>query len=128
MPLIPGYGVSEPENPLGQGPHLLALDGPNTPSVGVPIAADMCIGAESTPIKMRLIEESAAICFRVNCPPRSIGLDWHEARIASIIARSAVSGAQVSTTRKPRDCNQSMTGATCDSGHRLNIQREVGWQ
>ncbi len=54
-----------------QGPHAISLDGPNSASAGVPIAAAMCIGAESTPANARAQAVSAASSGIDSAPVRS---------------------------------------------------------
>ena len=52
------------------GPHCFSPDGPNSATVGVPTAAAICIGAESTPMNSFAACVSAASYFSDNWPDR----------------------------------------------------------
>src|SRR5258708_319304 len=83
------------------GPHSFSLLGPNNATTGVPIAAAMCIGAESTPKKSRARAESAAISRSVSFPEKSCTGTAASARMRAMIACARGSGAPVTTTWWP---------------------------
>src|ERR1700694_622642 len=54
-----------------QGPHSSSPLGPKSATTGVCMAAAMCMGAESTPMKSFARELNAASCFSVSFPEKS---------------------------------------------------------
>src|SRR6185436_12633086 len=79
------------------GPHTTSLLGPNSATVGTPIAAARCMGIESTPMKSRERAISAPSSFSDSLPARLIGFDFILPGISSINPVS--SGAEVIATR-----------------------------
>src|SRR5450631_1704021 len=113
-----------------QGPHSISPLGPNSATTGVPIAAAICMGAESTPTKARASRVSAANSRRLSAPVRSTMRERealaHADRIASTSARSRASGAPVTAMRMPAAVKRSSKAAECSGGQHLNSQREPG--
>src|SRR5439155_2428042 len=87
------------------GPHSTSPLGPNNATTGVPIAAAMCIGAESTPTNARAWRVNAASSRKLSAPERSVTcartLPASRASVAATSCRSRSSGAPVTTTRQP---------------------------
>ncbi len=109
------------------GPHSASPLGPNSATTGVPIAAAMCIGAESTPTKSRAPADQRRelgqrqLLRRGRRPAPS-----SRARIAWTSACSAGSGAPVSTSGQPSAARRSTSAALACAGQHLNSQREPG--
>src|SRR5712691_4880959 len=80
------------------GPHSFSPLGPNSATVGVPIAAARCIGIESTPTKSRARAVSAPSSLMESVPARLIVFALDSATIFCTRSSSAISPAEVSTT------------------------------
>jgi len=113
------------------GPHSCSPEGPNRATTGVPIAAAMCIGAESTPTNARARAVSAASSGSESWPTRSTMRRSPArvtcARIASHSARSRGSGAPVSTSVWSSARRRSISAALLSAGQHLKSQRDPGW-
>ena len=105
--------------------------GPNSASAGVPIAAAMCIGAESTPAnaraqrgqrgQLRQRQRAGEIRRRARASAGRTA-----ASTAVVSARSRSSGAPVTTTASPSATMRSSSAAVRSAGQHLNSQREPG--
>lgn len=143
-----------PPPSLSQGPHSRSPDGPKMPTVGVPIAAAMCIGAESTPTNSRARAARAASSLSDSWPEKSrvdadslcvpgtsLARREAESRVyrdrgqatatraactAAISAISLASGAEVSTMGRPFAASASHSAATRSAGQHLKAQRDAG--
>src|SRR2546425_1761141 len=108
------------------GPHSFSPLGPNSATVGVPIAAARCIGIESTPTKRRARAVSAPSSLMDSVPARLIVFAFDSATILCTRSSSAVSPADVSTTWWPSEAKRSISSAFFSAGQHLKVQREAG--
>src|SRR5258707_1409896 len=111
-----------------QGPHSSSPLGPKSATTRVPIAAAICMGAESTPTKSFARALSAASCFSVSFPEKSAIGALVRLRISSIKSSSRSSGAAVSAMRSPRRASASTSAPARSGGQHLNCQRDPGWK
>src|SRR5258706_246757 len=111
-----------------QGPHSSSPLGPKSATTRVPIAAAICMGAESTPTKSFARALSAASCFSVSFPEKSAIGALVRLRISAIKSSSRSSGAAVSAMRSPRRASASTSAAARSGGQHLNCQRDPGWK
>src|SRR5712691_5633629 len=108
------------------GPHSFSPLGPNSATVGVPIAAARCIGIESTPTKSRARAVSAPSSLMESVPARLIVFALDSATIFCTRSSSAISPADVSTTWWPSEAKRSISSAFFSAGQHLKVQREAG--
>src|SRR5467141_725482 len=108
------------------GPHSFSPLGPNSATVGVPIAAARCIGIESTPTKRRARAVSAPSSLMDSVPARLIVFAFDSATILCTRSSSAVSPADVSTTWWPSEAKRSISSAFFSAGQHLKVQRDAG--
>src|SRR5216683_1743806 len=108
------------------GPHSFSPLGPNSATVGVPIAAARCIGIESTPTKSLARAVSAPSSLMDSVPARLIVFALARATIFWTIFSSAGSPAEVSTTWWPSAAKRSINSAFFSAGQHLKLQREAG--
>src|SRR2546427_5552185 len=108
------------------GPHSFSPLGPNSATVGVPIAAARCIGIESTPTKRRARAVSAPSSLIESGPARLIVFALARATIFWTISSSAGSPPAVDTTLGPFEAKRSISSAFFSAGQHLKVQREAG--